>query len=118
MSILPKESLVEILEYIGTQQLRAADRLTLAIPLTKVLSYYETPLLRSVYANDVGIVFTLSVPMSSSSTVLNVFQPTVIPMPTEDNQAAVWDIESDYIAATEDKRFTALLSERQFNDCI
>ena len=118
MSILPKESLVEILEYIGTQQLRAADRLTLAIPLTKVLSYYETPLLRSVYANDVGLVFTLSVPMSSSSTVLNVFQPTVIPMPTEDNQAAVWDIESDYIAATEDKRFTALLSERQFHDCI
>ena len=85
------------------KQLSSEDRLTLAIPLTKILSYYETTLLSNVHANDVGLVFTLSIPMASDSTVLNLFHAKAIPMPTNCSHAIVWDIESEYIAVTENR---------------
>ena len=118
IALLPRETLVQILEAIGRQQLRSADMLSLAIPLTRVLSYYEMPLLKSVTSDELGLTFTVSIPMASKSTVLNIYQPQLIPMPTENNRASVWDIEAPYIAVMENRQYAALLTESEFQDCV
>ena len=118
MALFPKESLEQVLESIASRQLRSADRLTLAIPLNKILSYYETTLLSNVQANEVGLLFTLSIPMASDSTVLNLFHAKTIPMPTNHSHAIVWEIESEYIAVTENRVYAALLSREELEHCV
>ena len=79
MALFPKDSLEAVLKEIGSQQQYTVDMLSLAIPLSSVLSYYEIPLLKSVQGSEIGIHFTLAIPMATQSTVLNVFRARTIP---------------------------------------
>ena len=47
MSLIPMDSLMVILESLAIQQMRAADRLSLAIPMTDLLSYYNSQIVYS-----------------------------------------------------------------------
>ena len=118
MALFPKEQLTEVLEAIGRQQLHSTDMLSLAIPISKVLSFYEIPLLKSVLSNEIGIIFTLAIPMATKSTVLNVYNAKTIPIPTNGSHAIRWEIESEYIAVTENRHFAAILTPRDLENCI
>ena len=48
MSLLSKESLENVLNKVAIEQIRALDRLTLAIPIQELLSFYEAQLLQDV----------------------------------------------------------------------
>ena len=56
--------------------------------------------------------------MASQSTILNVYQAQLIPMPTEANRASIWDIEAQYIAVTENRQYAALLSDTELRACV
>ena len=41
MSLVPKNSLKKILRVVAEEQVQSADRRSLAIPISEILSYYE-----------------------------------------------------------------------------
>ena len=45
MSLIPMDSLLVILERVAIQQSKATDRLSLALPMTDLLSYHDSRLL-------------------------------------------------------------------------
>ena len=81
MSLVPRESLRAILDSVYNSQKDASDRLTLAIPMQDLLSYYDAKLLREVSTIKQGLLLTLSIPLSSSQTAFNVYRAHLIPMP-------------------------------------
>ena len=119
MSLLSLESLNEIINLIGTEQYKSKDRLSLAIPPDQILAYYEAQLLNDVISIDEGLLTTLSIPLATRTTALNVYKAHAIPMPQDDSDVAIlWKIEAEYLAISEDKTETALLSQEQMNKCI
>ena len=84
MALVPKQILDKILQSLATQQTKEDDRLTLAIPPSQILTYYETKLLTNVVVEDYGMIFRLAVPFASGSTALNLYRSITIPMPTND----------------------------------
>ena len=90
MSLVPSEQLHEILTIVQLQQNGQQDRLSLAVPIQEILSYYETKLVTQVKAIDAGLLLTLAIPMAKS-TVMNVLHAIPIPMPDGDTgKALVW----------------------------
>ena len=65
-------------------------------------------------------MLTLSIPLTSRQTVFTVYESKLIPMPQPDDAqvAFKWDIEGPYLAVSEDRMETAVLSEVQFEKCI
>ena len=119
MSLLSKESLEIVLNKVAIQQIRALDRLTLAIPIQELLSYYEAQLLQDVLTLPHGLMLTMSIPLASRRTVMTTYQALPLPMPQVDDVEAVqWEIESEYLAVSEDGRETALISRNQLDMCI
>ena len=55
ISLNPRDSLIAILESVHRSQRLAGDRLTLAIPMTDLLSDYDAQLVREVATLDKGI---------------------------------------------------------------
>ena len=72
MSLVPRQQLHEILTMVHLQQNGLQDRLSLAIPIQDILSYYETKLVTQVEAIESGLIPTLAIPMASKSAVMNV----------------------------------------------
>ena len=72
LSIISKEILHEILIAVMTNEIENGSRLTLAIPLNEILTYYESKLLLKVESDKAGVIFTFSVPFASKSTILTV----------------------------------------------
>ena len=119
MSLLSKDSLEVVLNKVAVQQIRALDRLTLAIPLQEVLSYYEARLLQDVLTLPHGLMLTMSIPLASRRTVMTTYQAIPLPMPqVDDIEALQWEVESDFLAVSEDGRETALISRAQMDLCI
>ena len=119
MSLLSKESLEIVLNKVAIQQIRALDRLTLAIPIQELLSYYEAQLLQDVLTLPHGLMLTMSIPLASRRTVMTTYQALPLPMPQVDDVEAIqWEIESEYLAVSEDGRETALISRNQLDMCI
>ena len=120
MVLVPKQILDKILQSLATQQTKEDDRLTLAIPSSQILTYYETNLLTSVVVEDYGMIFCLAVPFASESTALNLLRAITIPMPTNDTDgyASQCETEADYIAIAESTRQIALLSQPEIDLCI
>ena len=81
MSLVPREQLHEVLTIVHLQQNGQQDRLSLAVPIQEILSYYETKLVTQVEAIDAGLLLTLAIPMASKSTVMNVLHAIPIPVP-------------------------------------
>ena len=72
MSLVPHQQLHEILTMGHLQQNGLQDRLSLAVPIQDILSYYETKLVTQVEAIESGLILTLAIPMASKSTNMNV----------------------------------------------
>ena len=119
ISLVPRESLIAILESIHRSQRIAEDRLTLAIPMTDLLSYYDAQLVREVATLDTGILLTLAIPMSSRQTAFNMYKADRISMPrTDSSQALMWVTEGPYLAISEDSIERAILSRENFDNCL
>ena len=119
MSLLSKDSLEVVLNKVAVQQIRAVDRLTLANPLQEVLSYYEARLLQDVLTLPHGLMLTMSIPLASHRTVMTTYQAIPLPMPqVDDVEALQCEVESDFLAVSEDGRETALISRAQMDLCI
>ena len=48
MSLVPRQTLLAILDDIASEQWRESDRLSLAIPMDEIIASYESQLLRCV----------------------------------------------------------------------
>ena len=119
MSLVPRESLRAILDSVYNSQKDASDRLTLAIPMQDLLSYYDAKLLREVSTIKQGLLLTLSIPLSSSQTAFNVYRAHLIPMPQLDTSDALqWVTEGPYLAISEDSMESTTLTEEQFHNCL
>ena len=56
MSLVPRDSLMKILDYVAREQMNARDRLTLAIPMDDLLSYYNAELLTDALSIKEGLL--------------------------------------------------------------
>ena len=120
LSLIPMDSLLVILERVAIEQSKATDRLSLAIPMTDLLSYYDSRLLADAVTVSEGILMTLNIPLASRQTVFTLFEAKLIPMPYPDDPqlALKWDIEAPFLAISEDQMESSVLSEAQFNQCL
>ena len=48
MSLVPRQSLLAIIDYVASEQLRRLDQLSLAIPMDETVPYYESQLLETI----------------------------------------------------------------------
>ena len=119
MSLIPMESLLAIMGSVSLRQSKAEDRLTLAIPASDLLSYYDSRLLADAITVS-GLLLTLNIPLASQQTVFTLFEAKLIPMPfPDDTQTALtWNIEAPYLAFSENKLESSVLSEEQFEHCL
>ena len=120
MSLVPKESLLAIVNSVGDELHRAGERLSLAIPTnTDPLSYYDAKLVRDVITVEEGLILTLAIPLASRTTAFSVYRAHVIPMPQPDPRMAIrWVIEAPYLAISELKEDTITMSQEQYDRCI
>ena len=120
MSLTPMESLLAIMDNVSLRQSKAEDRLTLAIPASDLLSYYDSHLLADAIAVSEGLLLTLNLPLASQQTVFTLFEAKLIPMPFPDDPqtALTWTIEAPYLALSENKLESSVLSEEQFEHCL
>ena len=117
MSLIPMESLLAIMDSVSLRQSKADDRLTLAIPASDLLSYYDSRLLADAITVPEGILMTLNIPLASQQTL---FEAKLIPMPFPDDPqtALTWNIEAPYLALSENKLESSVLSVEQFEHCL
>ena len=119
MSLVPRESLIKILDSVYDSQKVASNRLSLAIPIQNLLSYYDAKLIREVSSVHQGLLLTLAVPLSSSQTAFNVYRAHLVPMPQEDPKEALqWVVEGEYLAISEDSMETTTLTEAEYQNCL
>ena len=83
MSLVPTESLLAILRSVAMQQTTVEDRL--AIPMSDLLSYFDSKLLADAITVTEGLLITLNNPLASKQTVSTVFEAKLIPTPYPDD---------------------------------
>ena len=120
MSLIPIESLLVIMDSVSLRQSKAEDRLTLAIPASDLLSYYDSRLLADAITVSEGLLLTHNIPLASQQTLFTLFGAKLLPMPfPDDHQTALtWNIEAPYSALSENKLESSVLSEEQFEHCL
>ena len=64
ISLVPRKSLIKILDAVHDSQKNAPDRLTLAIPMTDILSYYDAKLVQEILTIEDGLLLTLAIPLA------------------------------------------------------
>ena len=85
MLIVPKASLMAILQSVADELILSGSRLSLAIPPNSdILSYYDSKLLRDVITVKEGLLLTLAIPLASRQTVFTAYSAKVIPMPQDE----------------------------------
>ena len=119
ISLVPRKSLIKILDAGHDSQKNAPDRLTLAIPMTDILSYYDAKVVQEISTVEDGLLLTLAIPLASSQTVFEVYRANVIPMPKRDSVDALqWVIEGEYLAISEGQMETTVLTKAQYDNCL
>ena len=120
MSLIPMESLLAIMDSVSLRQSKTKHRLTLAIPASDLLSYYDSRFLADAITVSEGLLLTLNIPLASQQTVFKLFEAKLILMPfQEDPQTALtWNIEAPSLALSENKLESSVLSEEQFEHCL
>ena len=115
MSLVPTESLMAILKSVAMKQATAEDRLSLAIPMSDLLSYFDSKLLADAITVHEGLLMTLNIPLASKQTVFTVYEAKSIPMPYQDDpqSALTWNIEAPYLALSEDHMESSVLSAEE-----
>lgn len=118
-TIIPQRVLMPILLDIEHQLEGTRPFRVLSITTQEILAYYETQIVTKVQTQATGITFSLAIPVSSPDTMMTVYKAQVIPMPQEDTDTAVvWNVESEYIAVSENMQNYALLSQSQIDMCL
>ena len=118
ISLVPRKSLIKILNAVHDSQKNAPDRLSLAIPMTDILSYYDAKLVQEILTVEYGLLLTLAFPLASSQTVFEIYRANVIPMPQKDSVDALqWVIEGEYLAISEGQMKTKVLTKTQYDNC-
>ena len=120
MSLIPMESLPAFMDNVSLRQSKAEDCLTLAIPVSDLLSYYDSRLLVDAITVSERLLLILSKPLASQQTVLTLFEAKLLPMhvPDDPQTALTWNIEAPYLALSENKLESSVLSEDQFEHCL
>ena len=112
MSLVPRQSLLAILESVASEQDRSKDRLSLAIPVDEILTYYESRLLKDVITIDQGLIVRIAIPLASKQTAFIVFCALAVPMlQPEPDLAIKWKLEAPYLAISKDNIETAYLTD-------
>ena len=98
----------------------AGDRLSLAIPMSDLLSYYDSRLLADAVTVSEGLLLTLNIPLASRQTVFSLFEAKLIPMrfPNDPESALMWDIEVPFLAISENLMEPSPLSASQVDRCL
>ena len=81
MSLVSRDTLIQILERTSSGQAHAGQHLSLALGLTHLLRYYETPLVRRVESSNDGIWITMAIPLTTREMVMQVYEG--IPCPCQ-----------------------------------
>ena len=119
ISLVPRKSLVKILDAVHDSQKNAPGRLTLTIAMTEILSYYDAKLVQEISTVEDGLLLTLAIPQASSKTVFKVYRANVIPMPQKDSVDALqWVFEGEYLAISEGQMETTVLTTSQYDNCL
>ena len=119
LALIPRQVLQDVLHQVLLQATPAHHQSSFSISIENRMSYYETKLVSQVVSTDFGLLFTLQIPFSSESTVLDVFHAIPIPMPPDDSlTGTVWEIETEYIAVAKSGHEAALLTSFDVNECI
>lgn len=118
-TIIPQRVLIPILKDINRQFEGKKPFRVLSLSIEQIAAYYETQLISKVFTHQLGITFMLAIPVSTPDTMMEVYRARTIPMPQDDSNSAVtWNIESPFIAVSENNREYALISYRQLEECI
>ena len=120
MWLLPMELLLVIMDSVSLRQSKAEDRLTLVIPASNLLSYYDSRLLADAITVSEGLLLTLNIHLASQQTVFTFLEAKLIPMrfPDDPQTALTWNIEPPYLALSENKLESSVLSQEQFEHCL
>ena len=114
------ESLLAITDSVSLRQSKAEDRLTLAIPASDLLCYYDSRLLADTITVSEGLLLTLNIPLASQQIVFTLFEAKFIPNPFPDDPqtALTWNIEAPYLAVSGNNLESSVLSEEQSEHCL
>ena len=119
MALVDKATLEGILKAVGADLLQGDERLSLAIPLSNPLAYYEAALVQSVTTEDAGLVMRLAIPLTTRELVLDVYEAITLPMPLADGTTATeWKIEAPLIAISKSHKENALMQWRHLEECV
>ena len=119
MSLVPRQSLRTILENTAAEPSRSKDRLSLAVPMDEMISYYESRLLRDVITVDQRLVMRIAIPLASNETAFPIFRSIADLMPQlEPDLAIKCKLEAPFLPISEDNIKTAYLTEYDFPRCI
>ena len=118
MSLVPRESLNAVLDSVHDAQKYSTDKLSLAIPMQDLMSYYDAKLLTEISTVKQGLLLTLAIPLSSRTTTFTVYSAHLVPMPQHDpSEALEWVIEGPYLAISQDSMETTTLTQKQLDNC-
>ena len=99
MSLLPRQSLLSILENVRAEKSCCNDRLSLAIPVDEMICFNESRLLRDVIGIDQGVVMQIASPSESKQPAFTNFRSIVVLMLQPERDLAIkWKIEAAYVA--------------------
>ena len=119
MSLVPRQSLTAIVEAVSAKQSHARDRLSLAIPMDEILSYYEAQLLTDVVTIKEGLLMKTAIPLAPRQFSFTVFHAIAVPMPQHKKDRAIkWRTEAPYLAISKDLMETAVLTEYDMKHCL
>ena len=119
MSLVPRQSLLKILDNIALEQWRVSDRLILPIPIDEILAYYESKLLRDVIVVEQGLILCMAIPLATKESAFSVFRAIAVPIPQPENDMAIkWKLEAPYLAISEKNDDAACLTEYDLSGCI
>ena len=119
-SFVPMETLLAITDSVSLRQSKAESRLTLAIPASDLLSFYDSRLLADATTVSEGLFLILNIPIASQQTVFTLFEAKLFPMPFpgETQTALTWDIKAPHLDLSENEFKSSVLSEEQFENCL
>ena len=119
MSLIPMASLLAIMDSVGLRQSKAEDRLTLAIPASDLLSFYDSRLLADAITVSEGLI-DLNVPLAAQLTIFLLVEAKLIPLPSPDDPQTVltWNIEAPYLTLSANKLESSVLSVEQYEHCL
>ena len=119
MSLVPRKSLLAVIDDVYRSQKEEEHRLTLAIPPSDFHSYYGAKLLRDVTATEAGLLLNLVIPYALSQTAFQIYRAQVIPMAQPDPTEAIRGItEGSYLAISEDSMEKKKLTEDHYANCL